>query len=272
MTFKDIWLHTGKWLGISRILKPAEPPLQIDENGLICENGNSASQNQDSDLRNPDSSAISSPESVIQSPVRQIDRQSAVIRPQAAESLEKLQKNFERLIEQLAGINEHLNNQATRHEELMGRIEKLPKVLEGFPAVAESQKQIIDQLFEQLKTSTVRSEQFVDAVEKIPAEAAKQSDTLTGIEHQLAAAADIDVQMAESLNNFNQALEKLNQKTLSQTESIDQMNKTFATSDRYLKYIISQQSRRFMWIFITAIGVCAAVILVLTGIIIYIKK
>jgi hypothetical protein len=49
------------------------------------------------------------------------------------------------------------------------------------------------------------------------------------------------------------------------------MSKTFATSDRYLKYIISRQNKRFAWIFIGAVSVCAAVILVLVGIIIYLR-
>ena len=271
MTFRDIWVQTGKWLGVSRILKPAESQPQVDENGLLCQDDNSTDAVQGSNTPDSTPAGAESNEVIVKSNVRQINKQSATMKPAAAESLEKLQNSFERLIEQLAGINQHLNHQASQHEELMGRIERLPKILEGFPSLAESQKKITEQLFEQLKASTVRTEQFVDAVEKIPTETAKQTDTLAGIEHQLAAAADIDVQMAEGLNNFNQALEKLNQKTLSQTESIDQMSKTFATSDRYLKYIMTQQSRRFMWIFIAAVGVCAAVILILAGIIIYLR-
>ncbi len=263
MTFREIWVQTSKWLGISRFLKsrrgwlnsPARP--QIDENGLIFQD---------------DSSKAPAPEGV-----QKLDAERCTLNAESAlaanpaGSLEKLQNSFERLLEQLAGINQHLNQQAAQHEELLGRIEQLPKILEGFPSLVENQKQITEQLFEQLRASTVRTEQFVGTVEKIPAETAKQTDTLAGIEHQLAAAADIDVQMAESLNNFNQSIEKLNQKTLSQTESIDQMSKTFATSDRYLKYIMSQQNRRFTWIFIAAIGVCAVVILILAGVIIYLR-
>jgi lipopolysaccharide/colanic/teichoic acid biosynthesis glycosyltransferase len=43
---------------------------------------------------------------------------------------------------------------------------------------------------------------------------------------------------------------------MDQTEGISQMNKTFAASDRYLKYIISRQHKRFMWVFVTAMSVC----------------
>ena len=154
----------------------------------------------------------------------------------------------------------------------MSRIEQLPKLLESFPTVVEGQKQITQQLIEQLQSAAAKNEQFIDSVEKIPTETAKQTDALVDIDHQLAAAADTDFQMAESFNKFNEALVKLNQSTANQTDGILQMSKTFATSDRYLKYIVSRQNRRFMWVFIAAVSVCVVVVLILTGIIIYLRR
>lgn len=151
-------------------------------------------------------------------------------------------------------------------------MEKLPQLLESFPTVVDNQKQLTEQLFEQLKVASVKQHQFIDAVEKIPNETAKQTDALSKIDHQLAAAADADAQMAESFNKFNEIIDNLNQSTGNQTDSIMQMSKTFAASDRYMKYLVSRQSKRFMWIFLAAIGISLAVILILTGIIIYLKQ
>ena len=255
MGLKDFWSRTSSWLRAHKLPTPADYQPQVDDDGLI----------------NPDaeSTETAADEQAIQS------SQLAVKTPQPAtkpQSLEKLQAGFDRLIEQLQGINEHLNRQITQHEGLMDRMDKLPKLLESFPAVVENQKQLTEQLFEQLKATTLKDQQFVDAVEKIPTETAKQTDALANIDHQLAAAADADVQMAESFNKFNETLDKLNQSTLGQTDGIMQMSKTFATSDRYLKYIISRQNKRFMWIFVIAIGVCVLAILLLTCIIIYIRQ
>jgi len=136
----------------------------------------------------------------------------------------------------------------------------------------ENQKQITEQMLEQLRATVSRNQEFIDVVEKIPTETAKQTDALVDIDHQLAAAADTDVQIAENFNKFNETLDKLSQSTDSQTDGIIQMSKTFATSDRYLKYIISRQNKRFMWIFVTAISVCVLAILLLTGIIIYLRQ
>ncbi len=151
-------------------------------------------------------------------------------------------------------------------------LEKLPKLLESFPAVEENQKQLTEQMLEQLRVTAVRQQQFIESVEKIPTETAKQTNALADIDHQLAAAADADVQMAESFNRFNDTLDKLNQSSLGQTDGVLQMSRTFATSDRYLKYIMSRQNKRFMWIFVTSITVCVVVVLVLTGIIIYLRQ
>jgi chromosome segregation ATPase len=255
MTLKDLWAKTLSWLRSCKILKSTGYQPQLNDQGLISEDSNQAEQAVDE--KNAESNQV------LVKTVQPKDK---------TQSLEKLQEGFNKLLEQLQGINEHLNQQVNQHESLMSRIEQLPKFLESFPALVENQKQTAEQTLEQLKATAAREQQFMDAVEKMPIETAKQTDALVDIDHQLAAAADADVQMVENFNKFNKTLEKLNQSTVSQTDGIMQMSKTFAASDRHLKYIISKQNKRLMWIFITAVSVCVLVILILTGIIIYLRQ
>ena len=255
MGLKDIWSRTNSWLRAHKLPRAADYQPDVDDEGLISSDTDSAEPAVDD--RDTESSQV------VVKTVQPTDK---------TQSLEKLQAGFDRLIVQLQDINEHLNRQIGQHEDLMGRMDKLPELLESFPAVVENQKQLTEQLFEQLKASVIKDQQFVDAVEKIPTETAKQTDALTSIDHQLVAAADADAQMAESFNKFNETLDKLNQSNIGQTDSIMQMSKTFATSDRYLKYIISRQNKRFMRIFVVAISVCVLAILLLTGIIIYLRQ
>ena len=261
MTIKELWLGTSSWLRsykLSRLSMVGGYQPEVDDEGLIS---------QEEDTTESPIEEFKPPEPqnnhVVVKAVPPMDKQ---------ESLEKLQEGFNKLVEQLHGINKNLNRQINQHENLMSHIEQLPQLLESFPAVVENQKRITEQLLEQLKATATKDQQFIDAIDRIPAETAKQTDALVNIDHQLAAAADTDVQMAESVNKFNQTLDKLNQSSLGQTDSIIQMSKTFAASDRYLKYIISRQNKRFMWIFISAMGVCLAAILILTGVIIYIRS
>ena len=256
-TIKDIWAETSKWLRSHSPSRSANYKPEVDDDGLINQEAESkeTAVDQTSDTKTQS-------EKLVVKAVPPMDKH---------ESLEKLQQGFNKLVEQLKDINEHLGRQVTQHEDLMGRMEQLPSLLESFPSVVEIQKRITEQLIEQLKSAAAKNQQFLDAVEKIPNETAKQTDALVDIDHQLGAAADIDVQMTESFNKFNQTMDKLNESSLAQTDSIMQMSRTFATSDRYLKYIVSRQNKRFIWVFITALSICVAVILILTGIIIYLR-
>ncbi len=264
MTLREFWADTGRWLRAHKPSIGAGNQPEINDEGLISQNDDSAVLGTPNGEQAGDSTVPAGDRgnNVVVRTVPPVERQ---------ESLQKLQEGFDKLVDQLQGINEHLSRQATQHEDLIGRIQQLPDLLENFPAVVENQKRITEQLLEQLKGAAAKNEQFVDAVEKIPIETAKQTDALVKIDHQLSAAADIDVQMTESFNNFNESLDKLNQSTIGQTDGIIQMSKTFAASDRYLKYIISRQNKRFMWIFIAAISVCVTAILILAGIVIYLK-
>ncbi|MHC4474760.1 MAG: hypothetical protein ACYTEL_03890 [Planctomycetota bacterium] len=263
MTLKDFWSNarskTNSWLQTHKPAKHRDYQPEVDEEGLISHEGEPSEAGQADPA--PDKPAESKP--VVVKALQPAKKQ---------EPLGKLEQGFSELLGQLRGINEHLNRQAAQHEDLMDRIEQLPKLVESFPAMVENQKTTVEQVLEQIKSSALRNQQFMDTVERIPTETAKQTDALANIDHQLAAAADTDVQRAESFNKFNETLAKLNQSANSQTDSILQMSKTFATSDRYLKYLMSKQNRRFMWIFVTAIGVCVGVILILAAIIIYLKQ
>ncbi|MGA1980338.1 MAG: hypothetical protein ABSG99_07255 [Sedimentisphaerales bacterium] len=255
MTLKDFWSKASSWLEARKPSRPRDYQPEIDKEGLIIQSTESTEPAVED--------KIGESNQVLVKMVPPMDK---------TQSLEKLQAGFDKLIEQLEGINNHLNHQAAHNEDLMKRLEQLPKLLEGFPTVVESQKQLTEQLLEQLKAAATMEQEFIGTIEKIPTETAKQTDALTNINHQLAAAADVDVQMTEGLNKFNETLGKLNQSTIGQTEGIMQMSKTFAASDRYLKYIISKQRRNFMWVFTIALGVCLVAILILAGVIIYIRR
>ena len=255
MTFKDLWSKVSSWLRSHWASELHDYQPQINDEGLITTDAEPA----DSEVNQKGATG----NQVIVKTIQPSSKQ---------ESLEKLQAGFDKLVEKLQAINQHLERQVVQNEDLMSRINQLPKLLESFPAVVENQKQLIEQLIEQLKAAVVKDQQFVDAVEKIPTESAKQTDALVDINHQLAAAADTDVQMAESFNKFNETMDKLNQTAIGQTEALCQMSKTFAASDRYLKYIMARQNKRFMWIFVIAVGACVLVSLILTGIILYLRR
>jgi phage-related tail protein len=193
-------------------------------------------------------------------------------KPDKAQTLERLEAGFSRLIDQLEGINGHLDEQARQNENLLIKLDKLPELLASLPQVVDNQNRLTEKLSEDLKNKSANDQMLREAVEKIPNETAKQTEALGDINEMLTQAKDTDTQLAEDFGKFNSALEKLDENTANQSQSISQMSKTFATSDRYLKYLITRQNRRFMWLFAACIVICVTVIVTFVGIIIYLAR
>jgi ABC-type transporter Mla subunit MlaD len=222
------------------------------------------------------SSARTAREPIVVNPVATLERR---------EPAEKLQEGlgsqsryiaigdpFNRLIDQLEQINDHLSEQLTQHQELMGRVRQLPQLLESLPSAVENQKHLTTRLLDQLRATAAKDQQFIEAVGKIPAETARQTDALAMINHQLEAAADADVQLAGNFVKFKDTLDRLNHSTVKNTEGIVQMSKTFAASDRYLKYVVTKLNKRYAWVLAIAMTVCGAAICALAGIIFYLAR
>lgn len=252
MVLKNWWSKTNDWLKNHTLSEHRD--YHVDEHGLI---------DQGEDDPDPEAQPTETKSYAVVKKTEASDKN---------QSLEKLEDGFNQLIGQLKGINEHLNRQANHHEELIKRMENIPQLVESFPAVVENQKELTKELLDQLAKSSVKNQQFIETIEKIPAQTARQTDALVDINVQLAASADTDVQMADNFNKFNETLNKLNQGTDANSDSITKMTKTFATSDRYMKYLMTRQNRQFRWLFIFTVGVCMATILALVGIIIYLKQ
>ena len=254
MTLKDILAGTSSWLRAHRYEAAGRCEPVLNDEGLLA-------SRFDADDFGCTHSAGADP--VLVTSVTAMERR---------EPAETLEEGFNKLVDQLNRINGHLNRQLQQHEELMGRVRELPQALETLPAAIENQKILTTQLIDQLRTSATKNQQFIEAVGQIPAETARQTDTLTMINHQLAAAAETDVQLTDSFVKFKGTLDRLNHNTISTTEGIMQMSRTFAASDRYLKYVVAKMNRRYAWTLALALSVCLGVVSALIGIVFYLAR
>jgi chromosome segregation ATPase len=247
---RDFFTKAG---GKIKAVKSEKFRPKVSDTGMLCENEENAEKKE----------------------YQQVQTRNAMVRPGSDsrnEQLEKLQDGFNRLINRLENINEHLSQQTEHQQQIMERLDKLPQFFESFEPSIKNQQQLTEQMLEELKTAGMKNQRFIEAVESIPTETAKQTDALQSIDHQLAAAADCDAQMTQGFGKFRNALEKLDQSTVSQTDSILQMSKTFAASDRYLKYIISRDKKRMFWLLVISLSICVTVILAMVGIILYLGR
>lgn len=279
MKLRELWLRTNNWLQSHRrpAVRKSERPL--DKEGLITEDVEGVSGSADEVAGEQEELRVAGEGERGRRAEESAgyDEEKAVVVASGAETekgepIERLQRGFSRLIEGLENINDNLNVQVSQHKELIEHLDKMPELVKSFPMIVENQEKIRTQLSEQLSAMLSRNEQFVATIGEIPTETAKQTEMLDEIKERLVTASEIDGKMSEGFGRFNETLDKLDRNTAGQTDSIMQMSKTFATSDRYLKYIMSRQNKRFMWLFVISLGVCVIAILTLTGIIIYLNR
>ena len=236
MAIRELISRTGKWFSVRKSLY--EP------------------------LRKTPASDMMSDSSVISRVNGHIDR---------VDALQVIQQSFEQLVEKLGGINGNIDRQIKQNEELIQRMAELPHLLQNFPESLKNQKAVIDGMIEQLKVQALKNQQFIDTVEKIPAATDKQTDAISGMAVQLAASADVDAQLAAGFAKFNSITDKLKDNVENQTDSIIQLSKTFSASDRYLKYILNTQHKRFIWVFVISLSVCTFAIAMLLIVIFLLK-
>ncbi len=188
------------------------------------------------------------------------------------ERYEKIQNSLNRFVDKLGVMNSNLEQQLKQHRELTEKLEEMPELVKNFPSMVENQEKIRTQLAEQMADMQSKNEQFVEAVERIPAEMGRQTDLLEEIKEHLSIKADAEDNMASGFRKFNDILARLNQNTLNHTDSIMQMSKTFSTSEKFLKYVISRQNKQFIWLFAVSLSVCFVAIAALVVIIIYLSR
>ncbi len=250
MSLKSILTAPSSWFRSHRYEQVAHCGTLLNDEGLIA-----TSLDAEDDIEGTRSACAPS-EPIVINTVTSLDRR---------EPMERFQEGFNKLVDQLQQINGHLNQQLEQHGELMGRVRELPQVLESLPSAVENQKVLTTQLLNQLRSTASKDQEFTNVVGQIPVEAARQTETLTTINGQLEAS-------AESFNKFRGTLDRLNHNTVSNTEGIVQMSRTFAASDRYLKYTVSKLNRRFAWMFVGTVTVCVGVICALVGFIFYLTR
>jgi hypothetical protein len=158
--------------------------------------------------------------------------------------MRRLEVSFGRLADELSSINENLRVQADLERELS----------------------------EQMRANCLKSEEFCDVVRKIPAEAARQSEVLGSIAGELSRSRDSAEEMSERFEDFNREIRRLSENTECQRDGILQMSRAYMTSDRYMKYLITKQNKRFAVLFAVGLGVCLAAVCVVAGVLVYVLR
>lgn len=155
---------------------------------------------------------------------------------------EVLNEAVNRLVEKLESINGNLDQQVGQNQRLVQRMDVLPEMLSSLPRAVEENRQAFARVADQLEQKASRDE--------------KMSEELVGIHEKVSAATQTHDRMAENFSTFSDTLAKLDQNTVNQSDWLRQFSHAFAESERYFKYALEKQQRRFYWILGISVGIC----------------
>ena len=174
-------------------------------------------------------------------------------------SAEMFNDAVEKLVDKLEGINDNLSEQVRQNQQLVQRMDGLPDMLSTLPKAVEEQRQAFARVAEQLAQKVERD--------------AKVAEELAGIHEKVAVSTEIQSKMGDNFGKFSDTLDRLDQDTVSQTEWLQQISRTFLASERYMKYTLAKQQTRFYWIFGISIGICfLAIVGLLIGIVLMMNR
>jgi chromosome segregation ATPase len=169
------------------------------------------------------------------------------------DNAEVFQEAVDKLVEKLEHINDNLSSQVSQNKRLVERMDALPGMLSPLPKAVEEQRAAFSQVAEQLKAKVARDE--------------KVAEELCGIHEKVAASAQVDAKLCETFGTFSDTLGRLDEDTISQTEWIQRMSRTFSAGEQYLKQVLAKQQARFYWVFGISLGVCfLAIVTLIIGI------
>ena len=124
----------------------------------------------------------------------------------------------------------------------------------SLPKAVEEQRLAFAQVAEQLQQKVARDE--------------KVAEELSGIHERVAASVEVDAKMCDNFSTFSDTLGKLDEDTVCQTEWIQHMSQMFSASERYIKFALAKQQRRFYWVFGISVGICfLAIVALIVGIV-----
>lgn len=194
----------------------------------------------------------SAPNTVV--PLRSADTLSPMV-IKKKDSAEIVGEAITKLVDRLEEINAGISLQTQQNIQLVDKMSQLPDLLGGLPQQVQQQLQILQYLSAELKIKADNDRKILDAVAAMNDQSGEQTQKLGNIEEHLQSAERVNLRLCDNMGDFGKSLEKLDANTLTQTEWIQQMSRAFTATDRYLKYTLVQQQRRFMWMFAIAMTI-----------------
>ena len=156
------------------------------------------------------------------------------------QKLQTIEDGFNRLVDGLGDINKTMIQQQDQHLVIQKSLQELPRMVESLPRALEAQGGIVEQLTDQLRDQSARNQEVIAAIGTLPEQARFQGDKLGQISHHLQTTRETETEMLIHMK--------------AQSLSMESVGQLLEKSESRLQEVLTQQQRRFTWLFTLAIS------------------
>lgn len=175
-------------------------------------------------------------------------------------SLRKLQEGYDRVLDLMDQMQQHMLTQESRTEAIAASLVRLNETLADVAESDHRRTEILSSISAELETTKIRTQQLADAMAEMPRAVRDQTDALTGMQKQLELGAEADANLDATLQSFGRGVDRLSESTETQAQVLKDLQAADEMRSAQITEILQRQTRLFMILVIlaallTAVGI-----------------
>ncbi len=175
-------------------------------------------------------------------------------------SLRKLQEGYDRVLELMDQMQQHMLTQENRTEAIATSLGQLNDTLSDVAQSDRQRTELISAIAAELETTKIRTQQLADALSEMPRAVREQTDALTGMQKQLEMGTEADANLDATLQSFGRGVDRLSESTDAQAKVLRDLQAADEMRGLQISEILNRQTRQFtILVVFTAVLSAAAI-------------
>lgn len=229
MSSVSIWTRLGNWLRSSQ--GSGEESIEIQTE--------SASAHTAEDLtvvNEPEPATVPEDEGTGLSPIGRWHRREQI--------LQRLQEGYERVVELLSAIREHLDSDAEHSRQIDDSICQLSKTVGEWPASHERQRETLEEISKRIQDQCDQQQRLAAAVSEWPAAVGRQTETIDQVREEVRAGQESQSEVASSVGSLKKGLGVLADSARTSNRMFESLERKFDARDKALVDALETQTRK----------------------------
>ncbi len=175
-------------------------------------------------------------------------------------AINAIQDSFTQLTGLMSSIQDNMEKQSHRQEELIGYLSNLPQALQSLPESQKLQTETLKAITEQLEQQNQQQGRLTDILEKVGDAHAGQKEILDQMHDRVETLNQHDQAVAENLKSVGASMEEVSKSSHTSAQVLSQMRDNTAARDGQLERILHKQNVRFTTMLAIAIFLSLAAV------------